>query len=224
MSNSARLSKARRYGIGAVFAHLIAGGALVAAIAIASPPTARALTTLAPGTINFDVDEELQCLALNIYHEARGEPVDGQVAVGHVVMNRVSSEQFPDTICGVVKQGIANKLYRCQFTWFCDEFSDSPREGRAWVNSIALAYSVYVGHAKDPTGGALWYHADYVSPWWGRVLKRNRKIGIHIFYVHNEDARAAWARPGALKKRTDKVAEAIRVSQLREALTLDPID
>ena len=94
----------------------------------------------------------------------------------------------------------------------------------SWVNSIALAYSVYVGHAKDPTGGALWYHADYVSPWWGRVLKRNRKIGIHIFYVHNEDARAAWARPGALKKRTDKVAEAIRVSQLREALTLDPID
>ena len=187
---------------------------------MAELPSARAFTNLSPSQMKFDVNEELHCLAMNIYHEARGEPETGQMAVGHVVMNRVLSTQFPNTICGVVQQGIANKLYKCQFTWWCDEFSDHPREARAWVNSIAMAYRVYVGHAKDPTGGALWYHADYVSPWWGRVLKRNRKIGIHIFYVKNENARAAWARPGAL----NKVAEAIQVSQLREALTLDPID
>lgn len=219
MGVSASLSKARRYGIGAVVAHVAAGVVLAAAM-IADVPAARALTNLPPTQMKFDVNRELHCLALNIYHEARGEPVTGQRAVGHVVMNRVSSTQFPDTICEVVQQGIANKLYRCQFTWWCDEFSDKPSEAGPWINSIALAYQVYVGHSKDPTGGALWYHADYVSPWWGRVLKRNRKIGIHIFYVHNNDARAAWARPGAI----NKVTEAIQVSQLREALTLDPID
>lgn len=219
MGISVNSSKARRYGIGAAAVHAVAA-VVLAAVMIADVPVARALTNLPPAQMKFDVNRELHCLALNIYHEARGEPLTGQRAVGHVVMNRVSSGQFPDTICGVVQQGIANKLYRCQFTWWCDEFSDMPRDSGAWINSIALAYQVYVGHSKDPTGGALWYHADYVSPWWGRVLKANRKIGIHIFYVHNEKARAAWARPEG----PNKITEAIQVSQLREALTLDPID
>jgi spore germination cell wall hydrolase CwlJ-like protein len=73
-----------------------------------------------------DVGNNLRCLALNIYHEARGEPVSGQCAVGHVVMNRVSDNHYPDSICGVVKQGGAVKRYRCQISWWCDGRSDRP--------------------------------------------------------------------------------------------------
>jgi spore germination cell wall hydrolase CwlJ-like protein len=64
-----------------------------------------------------DVGNNLRCLALNIYHEVRGEPMSDQYALGHVVMNRVSDNHYPDLICGVVKQGGAVKRYRCQFSW-----------------------------------------------------------------------------------------------------------
>jgi spore germination cell wall hydrolase CwlJ-like protein len=133
----------------------------------------------------IDVSRELDCLALTIYFEARGEPKMGQIAVGHVVMNRAAHPLFPAAVCDVVRQGGngGGKLARgCQFTWWCDDFSNTPTNVRAWKRSQALARRIYWDYSKDPTAGALWYHADYVAPYWRRQFAQGPKIGRHIFY------------------------------------------
>ncbi|UCH75535.1 MAG: cell wall hydrolase [Rhodospirillales bacterium] len=136
-----------------------------------------------PGEGRADLNEEIECLALNIYFEARGEPVDGRIAVGHVVLNRVADDRYPDKICDVVKQGGPRPKHKCQFSWWCDGRSDRPRDLQAWRESQVLARVVFWGYAEDPTGGALWYHADYTMPYWGSKLTRGPKIGRHHFYV-----------------------------------------
>ena len=129
------------------------------------------------------VEQELACLALNIYHEARGEPSEGKLAVGHVVMNRVADRRFPDSVCAVVKQGGWLRLFGCQFSWWCDGRSDDPSEMPAWQDSMQHARKVLWGATADPTDGALWYHADYVAPAWRKTKVTGPKIGKHIFYL-----------------------------------------
>ena len=129
-----------------------------------------------------DPGDEVNCLALNIYFEARSEPEAGKLAVGHVVMNRVSSKRFPSTVCNVVRQGGELRRYRCQFSWWCDGRSDTPRNKIEWQRSSEIALAVYWGRTEDPTAGALWYHADYVKPSWRKDFDRGPKIGRHIFY------------------------------------------
>lgn len=132
---------------------------------------------------NLIVDtEELRCLALNIYWEARSEPLNGQLAVAGVTMNRVASKKFPNKICSVVKQGGAYRRHRCQFSWQCDGLSDTPKELQAWRNAQQLARLFLVGVYDDPTLEAKWYHADYVKPYWAERMTRTAKIGRHIFY------------------------------------------
>jgi len=128
------------------------------------------------------LDPDLECLALNIYFEARGEPAAGRLAVGHVVMNRVEDPRFPNTICAVVKQGGEDRLHRCQFSWWCDGQSDTPRDADAWAKSQAVAQKVFWALDPDPTDGALWYHAHYVAPKWRHRFVRTAVIGQHIFY------------------------------------------
>ena len=72
--------------------------------------------------------------------------------------------------------------YRCQFSWWCDGRSDKPRNKRLWERAAELALNVYWGRSADPTEGALWYHADYVKPYWRKDFERGPKIGQHIFY------------------------------------------
>jgi spore germination cell wall hydrolase CwlJ-like protein len=127
--------------------------------------------------------DEISCLALNIYFEARGEPDEGKLAVGHVVMNRVLSGRFPGTVCDVVQQGGEIRRYRCQFSWWCDGRSDKPRSAADWQRSSELALAIYWGQSEDPTAGALWYHADYVSPAWRNDFVQGATIGRHIFYL-----------------------------------------
>lgn len=124
----------------------------------------------------------LECLALNIYWEARSEPLEGQVAVAAVTLNRVNEARFPDTVCAVVKQGGNKRLNRCQFSWWCDGKSDKPTEAAAWQTSKALARRVLFGELADPTGSALWYHANYVSPSWTSRKVQTAWIGRQIFY------------------------------------------
>ena len=124
---------------------------------------------------------EVRCLALNIYHEARGESDDGKIAVGHVVMNRASDARFPRKVCDVVAQGGVRRN-RCQFSWRCDGRSDKPRDRRSWQRSRDLALQIYFGQSADPTEGALWYHAEYVRPIWKHSFSKGPKIGRHIFY------------------------------------------
>jgi spore germination cell wall hydrolase CwlJ-like protein len=160
--------------VGAVLASLIA-------IAAAAPASAGG-----PGPVGrADIERsELNCLALNIYFEARGEPLQGMLAVGHVVMNRVASPRFPRRVCGVVKQGGFKQRHRCQFSWWCDGQSDRPRNRRAWKEAIFAAKLIRRGMTADPTRGALWYHADYVAPIWSQDFDRSSRlrIGRHIFY------------------------------------------
>lgn len=126
--------------------------------------------------------EELTCLAQNIYFEARSEPDAGKLAVAHVVMNRVASRYFPESVCGVVRDGTDEVLHKCQFSWYCDGKEDVVTDEQSWSESMHLASQVYWGRAKDNSGGALWYHADYVKPFWRKAFLRGPKIGRHIFY------------------------------------------
>lgn len=121
-------------------------------------------------------------MALNIYHEARSEPVVGQVGVAMVTLNRVADDAFPSTVCGVVKQGGYKRSKRCQFSWYCDGKSDKPANAKAWRRALAVAYRALFHGFTDPTRGALWYHADYVSPRWARFMQRTTQIGRHLYY------------------------------------------
>ncbi|MGB5451284.1 MAG: cell wall hydrolase [Sedimenticolaceae bacterium] len=140
---------------------------------------------------NVQIENEVFCLALNIYFEARSEAEQGQLAVGHVVMNRVADRHFPSTVCNVVKQGGEDRRYRCQFSWWCDGQPDRPLNQKAWLNSLQLAIEVYFGHSEDPTDGALWYHADYVNPGWSDALILGNKIGQHVFYLKKKQPKYA---------------------------------
>ncbi len=141
-----------------------------------------------PAAASPDVSREIECLALTLYFEARGESDDGLLAVGHVVMNRASHPLFPQEVCDVVRQGGERRIYRCQFTWWCDRKSDRPADVRAWRRCQDVARRIYWARridweeSPDPTGGALWYHADYVQPAWRTGMRPKVKIGRHIFY------------------------------------------
>lgn len=122
-----------------------------------------------------DKSDQLECLALNIYHEARGEEVIGQIAVAQVTMNRVEHSYFPNTVCDVVYQSK-------QFSWTHDGLSDTPSDAVSWERAQSIAETVYVGEEDDPTAGALFYHADWVNPSWARKMDFYTQIGVHKFY------------------------------------------
>ena len=133
--------------------------------------------------------EEKECLAMALYHEARGEPVAGQEAVGQVILNRVDSRYHPDTVCGVVYKN-AHRKNACQFSFACDGISDRPKETKAWNKKLVMAEELLscdeaCREAQRKDGGIVkstHYHATYVSPRWARKLERTGKIGNHIFY------------------------------------------
>ncbi|WP_169816615.1 cell wall hydrolase [Rhodovibrio salinarum] len=163
---------------------LVALGLLGGVAAFVAPHLAAANDADAPtrpGSI--DVRQQIQCLAKTIYFEARGEPDAGKLAVGHVVMNRVASDDYPDTVCEVMQQGGEDNLHRCQFSFYCDGRSDDPEDKAAWRHSQALARAVFWDFSPDPTGGARWYHADYVSPDWRNQFDKGPVIGQHVFYL-----------------------------------------
>jgi spore germination cell wall hydrolase CwlJ-like protein len=150
---------------------------------------------LVQSTSNSDFNfDEIECLALNAYFEAGVEAYAGKLAVSNVVINRVNSSKFPDTICEVVKQGQYHagsdtpKRYKCQFSWWCDGKADDPFEGQAWEDSKAVAIDVYASfwdnthNALDITEGSMYYHADYVTPYWAKSMNRVVTIDTHIFY------------------------------------------
>ena len=131
--------------------------------------------------------EALMCLALNVYFEARSENMASQVAVSLVVMNRVKDHRFPDTVCGVVKQGLKYKndkvvLGKCQFSWYCDGKSDKPTNKKAWFQAKEIASIVLDGGVFDFTEGATHYHAYYVYPSWRKTKTKVARIDSHIFY------------------------------------------
>tara|TARA_R110000765_G_scaffold140430_1_gene240967 strand:+ start:237 stop:656 length:420 start_codon:yes stop_codon:yes gene_type:complete len=124
----------------------------------------------------------LACLALTVYHEARNQNLQGQIAVAQVVVERAYDPYFPDTICGVVTAG-GEELHSCAFSFYCDGKSDVPKDERAFFLAESIAWNILNGHVKDVTGGyATHYHASYVQPKWAVTLKPTKVIGDHIFY------------------------------------------
>ncbi|MGR3541063.1 MAG: cell wall hydrolase [Hasllibacter sp.] len=133
------------------------------------------------------LDDEGACLAEAIYYEARGEPVRGQFAVAEVILNRVEDGQFPDTICEVVNQG-TGRLNACQFSYTCDGIPERMAERPAARRAEAIAHLTMRRIApNDLTQGALYYHADYVDPYWADSFFETAKIGVHIFYNPEAD-------------------------------------
>jgi len=128
------------------------------------------------------ISAALMCLALNVYHEARSEPMLGQYAVAHVTINRVQSNKWPNDMCKVVKQGYYKGLHRCQFSWYCDGKSDKPYEQLAWARSLIVADNALRGKIKDVTYGATHYHARYVRPYWSKSFTMTTTYGSHKFY------------------------------------------
>jgi len=129
------------------------------------------------------IAEALFCLAQNIYFEARSQPLIEQVAVAQVVLNRVHSPHYPDTVCGVVYHNkYPNRLHMCQFSWFCDGKSDVPRSAEAWLKANQIASLVLSPNFPDLVDGATHYHADYVRPSWAATQIQVAQIGSHIFY------------------------------------------
>ena len=130
-------------------------------------------------------DEQWRCLAEALYFEARGETVKGQFAVAEVILNRVDSGRFPDSVCGVIKQG-TGKPYQCQFTYTCDGYSDAIRERAAFEQVGKVARAILDGANYNLTGGATHYHTTAVRPNWSRVYTQTAKIGVHVFYRHRQ--------------------------------------
>lgn len=126
---------------------------------------------------------QLECLAYNVFHEARGEPQSGQEAVAWVTLNRVESKRYPGNICDVVKQPK-------QFSWYKGSTSlainwKDPIEVKAWNKAKKIAERViadFVADKNDPTKGALFYHANYVNPKWAAEDNIVATVGNHVFY------------------------------------------
>jgi len=122
------------------------------------------------------LNEQEECIAVAVYHEARGEPFDGQLAVAEVIMNRAASGRYPGSWCQVVKQPWQFSFVRG------GRFPSVNRSSPAWAYAQAIT-RIAVGNLADALpGDVLWYHADYVAPSWGRRLSKVEKIGAHIFY------------------------------------------
>ena len=131
--------------------------------------------------------KEVECLAENIYFEARSESTAGRMAVALVTLNRVKDKRFPNTICGVVKQtkyypSGRIDLHSCQFSWYCDGKPDTIVDQNCYKDILLIAEVMYMYETEDFTEGALWYHSPKVKPKWSMVYTETVKIDNHIFY------------------------------------------
>ncbi|MCU0855073.1 MAG: cell wall hydrolase [Rhodobacteraceae bacterium] len=125
--------------------------------------------------------EAWRCLSEALYFEARGEDIDGIFAVAEVILNRVDSPAYPDTVCEVVYQG-TGRLFECQFTYSCDGKKEIIRERRAYERVAKVARLMLDGAPRRLTEGATHYHTKSVRPNWARVYPRTAVIGYHVFY------------------------------------------
>lgn len=125
------------------------------------------------------------CLALTIYHEARGEPLSGQIAVAQVVMNRVHNPEYPKDICSVVHQGPVDKRGnplrdKCQFKWYCDGKSDKAYDRKALRHALVVATLVIHETVGDRAMGATHFHSVKTNPEWSLTFVAT--IGEHSLY------------------------------------------
>jgi spore germination cell wall hydrolase CwlJ-like protein len=128
-------------------------------------------------------DKQLDCLAKNIYHEAKGEPFEGKVAVAQVTINRAASGQFPSDICKVVYQkNVVYDKVLCQFSWYCEQATAAkPKNTAAYKECQIVARQVLLEEFRLPSlNKALYFHATHINPGWKR--EKVATIGGHVFY------------------------------------------
>ncbi len=121
-----------------------------------------------------------RCLTEALYFEARGESLVGQVAVAEVILNRVDSESYPNSVCGVIQQG-QSKLNGCQFSFICDGKVEHIGDRKSFEELGKVAWVMLQGKPRILTGKATHYHAASVLPRWAKRLVRTARIGNHIF-------------------------------------------
>jgi spore germination cell wall hydrolase CwlJ-like protein len=138
-----------------------------------------------PTPLQTNVQHDINCLAENVYYEARGEPEAGQIAVADVTVNRSEADGFPKTVCGVVHE--KKERNKCQFSWVC--WRQRPaidKNSQQWAKAQDIATTVLLFRSGKDTmvkQSALYYHADYVHPVWAKKMKFIKKIGGHVFYT-----------------------------------------
>ena len=128
-------------------------------------------------------DRQLDCLAKNIYHEAKGEPFEGKVAVAQVTINRSTSGQFPSDICKVVYQkNVVYDKVLCQFSWYCEQATAAkPKNTAAYKECQIVARQVLLEEFRLPSlNKALYFHATHINPGWKK--EKVATIGNHVFY------------------------------------------
>ena len=160
-----------------------------------SAPVDRA----APAEPQIDARQQ-NCLSQAIYYEARGETQRGQIAVAEVIMNRVRSRAYPNSICGVVYQG-SHRSTGCQFTFTCDGSLDQRPRGRAWDRAQRVATAVMLGYARPMTQGATHYHTTRVNPVWNSGLVETTQIGVHVFYRFPNRSERAYYQEALARRR-----------------------
>jgi spore germination cell wall hydrolase CwlJ-like protein len=126
------------------------------------------------------LDDAITCLARAIYWEANRKDNVEMEAVANVVMNRLVHTGFPNTICGVVKQG--REEGACQFSWWCDGRSDEAREDEPYAHAKEIARKALNRQLKDRSGGALYFHHREITPYWSHEYVKTAEIGEHVFY------------------------------------------
>jgi len=127
---------------------------------------------------------ERRCLTKALYYEARGEPREGTLAIARVIFQRVRSEGYPQSVCGVVFQG-SDRRTGCQFSFTCSGAMRARRDEAAWAEADALARRIMAEPAvldEVRVAGATHFHAVTVDPVWADTYVRVAQIGNHIFY------------------------------------------
>ncbi|MNG92611.1 Spore cortex-lytic enzyme precursor [compost metagenome] len=155
----------------------------------APPPKKR--ETITPGEVQAvdpkgqsPMDDSITCLARSIYWEAKGANAEDMTAVASVVLNRLGHDGFPDTICGVVKQGVETKS--CQFSWWCDGRPDQVEEPQRYDIAKEIARKALNQQLKDPTHGALYFHDRSVRPAWAKTYRKTAQTTHFLFYKPNQ--------------------------------------
>ena len=126
-------------------------------------------------------NKQMSCLAEALYFEARGEPIQGQLAVGEVILNRVKDTRYPSSICKVINQGTGRR-FACQFTYTCDGKLETVSERKPYEIALKIAKILMTTHDRKLTRGSTHYHSNYVNPKWSKKFERVAKFGRHIFY------------------------------------------
>ncbi len=220
----------RARGSATLFESADARAMMVQAV-LRGPSSASQPEQSAPAEPQIDARQHA-CLSQAIYYEARGETQRGQVAVAEVIMNRVRSNAYPNSICGVVFQG-SHRSTGCQFTFTCDGSLGQRPRGRAWDRAQRVATAVMLGYTRPITQGATHYHTHAVNPVWNSGLVETVNVGSHVFYrFPNRSERAYYQEALARRRGTgvrrstaadDLAPEGAEIDAVTDAATTESI-